>query len=113
MSRFAMPARALRAVAALALATVLIALLSVHATAQADPYPPSVGTSSSASVDPAATSAHRPASSTDPTTTDDSSHGLAQTGFATVTATLIAISLLGGGLLLVALGRRGGSKHKG
>ena len=43
-SIFALPRRALRAVTALAMITVLVGLMSFGASAQADPYPPSTPT---------------------------------------------------------------------
>jgi hypothetical protein len=104
----ALPRRVMRAVVVAAFVAVLVALLSVHSTAQADPYPPTRPTTSSTAGDPVPQQAGTP---TSPRTTDDgSSRNLAETGFATLTATVIAVALLGGGVLLVVVGRRRGAR---
>jgi hypothetical protein len=106
-SIFALPRRALRAVTALAMITVLVGLMSFGASAQADPYPPSTPTHpASTPTDPvtSVTTTHAPSGG--------AAHGLAYTGFATITAVIIAACLLGGGLLLVTVGRRRGTHHR-
>jgi hypothetical protein len=77
------------------LALIGAALLSVPAYANADPYPPS-GPSSGV----APTSIQRGGN------TDSQTSETASTGFATLTATGIAIALLAGGIVLVVAGRR-------
>lgn len=77
------------------LALIGAALLSVPALASAEPYPPTNPSSGAAP-----TTVHR-----DTNTTNQTSE-TASTGFATLTATGIAIALLGGGIALVVVGRR-------
>jgi hypothetical protein len=101
-SIFALPRRALRAVTALAMITVFVGLMSFGASAQADPYPPSTPTTTPTDPVSSATT-HAPSGG--------AAHGLAYTGFATITAVVIAACLLGGGILLVTVGRRRGSHH--
>lgn len=75
------------------------ALLSVPAFANADPYPP---TGPSSGVAPTAVQR----SSDTGSNTESRTNETASTGFATLTATGIALALLGGGVLLVVAGRR-------
>jgi hypothetical protein len=106
---------------ALIVAAFAIAMLaSLRSTASADPYPPTVcssitngdgapvsgsdascgidniSVSKSPSADPSSASTH----------SANSSSGTAYTGFAAVTATVVAVALLGGGVLFVVAGRR-------
>src|SRR3954471_3351388 len=92
-----------RAVSTLAiLALIGAALFTVPALASAAPYPPSNPPSSGV----APTSAHRDASGHRDTNTNRHTSETASTGFATLSATAIAIALLGGGVALVVAGRR-------
>jgi hypothetical protein len=90
--------------AVLLFAAIAVALLAVPAVARAQgPYPPTGPSSAPAASSPAAGStAQQPASRT----TNTESGGTAGTGFQTLTATGIAVALLGGGAALLVAGRR-------
>jgi hypothetical protein len=82
-------------------AAIAAALLAVPAVARAQaPYPPT-GPSSAPAASPGPSG-----SNSEQQSINNESGGPASTGFQTLTATGIAVALLGGGVALVVVGRR-------
>jgi hypothetical protein len=101
-------------VALLAMVGLLMAM-SLRTTANAEPaYPPTVPCTSGAASSSVASGSTCSSSPADPavthrtklTNTDPAGTSTASTGFAAITASVIAVALLGGGGLLLVIGRR-------